>query len=157
MIRADDAGQEMSPQLGSLYCKHLERCGQQVFTPRIAAAVCGAKGQFGSIFVCGRTPPSAPLAGVAQLVEQLICNHQVVGSSPITGSILTPSDTATYKKRKTDASLPFSLVGLNVGLFDNDFRTFYRVSPMQKKNLSAASLIYNVRHYESQGFFVRFY
>ncbi len=26
------------------------------------------------------------LAGVAQLVEQLICNHQVVGSSPITGS-----------------------------------------------------------------------
>ena len=25
-------------------------------------------------------------AGVAQLVEQLICNHQVVGSSPITGS-----------------------------------------------------------------------
>src|SRR5437868_2282224 len=28
----------------------------------------------------------ASLAGVAQLVEQLICNHQVVGSSPITGS-----------------------------------------------------------------------
>lgn len=31
-------------------------------------------------------------AGVAQLVEQLICNHQVVGSSPITGSrIFGPS------------------------------------------------------------------
>ena len=30
-------------------------------------------------------------AGVAQLVEQLICNHQVVGSSPITGSTLTLS------------------------------------------------------------------
>ena len=30
---------------------------------------------------------AAVLAGVAQLVEQLICNHQVVGSSPITGSI----------------------------------------------------------------------
>ena len=29
------------------------------------------------------------LAGVAQLVEQLICNHQVVGSSPITGSSVT--------------------------------------------------------------------
>ena len=27
-------------------------------------------------------------AGVAQLVEQLICNHQVVGSTPITSSIL---------------------------------------------------------------------
>jgi hypothetical protein len=25
-------------------------------------------------------------AGVAQLVEQLICNHQVGGSSPFTGS-----------------------------------------------------------------------
>jgi hypothetical protein len=28
----------------------------------------------------------APKAGVAQLVEQLICNHQVGGSSPFTGS-----------------------------------------------------------------------
>ena len=27
-----------------------------------------------------------PNAGVAQLAEQLICNQQVVGSSPITGS-----------------------------------------------------------------------
>ena len=27
-----------------------------------------------------------PNAGVAQLVEQLICNHQVGGSSPFTGS-----------------------------------------------------------------------
>jgi hypothetical protein len=26
-------------------------------------------------------------AGVAQLVEQLICNHQVGGSNPFTGSI----------------------------------------------------------------------
>ena len=26
-------------------------------------------------------------ADVAQLVEQLICNHQVVGSTPIIGSI----------------------------------------------------------------------
>ena len=29
-------------------------------------------------------------AGVAQLVEQLICNHQVGGSSPFTGSIYNP-------------------------------------------------------------------
>ena len=27
-------------------------------------------------------------AGIAQLVEQLICNHQVIGSSPIFGSIV---------------------------------------------------------------------
>jgi hypothetical protein len=27
-------------------------------------------------------------AGVAQLVEQLICNQRVVGSNPVTGSIL---------------------------------------------------------------------
>ena len=37
---------------------------------------------FVSIFVCRLRAK----AGVAQLVEQLICNHQVVGSSPITGS-----------------------------------------------------------------------
>ena len=33
-----------------------------------------------------RFRPKAPHAGVAQLAEQLICNQQVVGSSPITGS-----------------------------------------------------------------------
>ena len=39
-----------------------------------------------------RLPESAnsTQAGVAQLVEQLICNHQVGGSSPFTGSRLTP-------------------------------------------------------------------
>ena len=33
-----------------------------------------------------RFRPKAPDAGVAQLVEQLICNQQVAGSSPITSS-----------------------------------------------------------------------
>ena len=28
-------------------------------------------------------------AGIAQLVEQLICNQQVIGSSPIAGSLLS--------------------------------------------------------------------
>jgi hypothetical protein len=28
-------------------------------------------------------------AGIAQLVEQLICNQQVIGSNPIAGSLLT--------------------------------------------------------------------
>jgi hypothetical protein len=31
--------------------------------------------------------PSAN-AGIAQLVEQLICNQQVIGSNPIAGSIV---------------------------------------------------------------------
>jgi hypothetical protein len=35
-------------------------------------------------------------AGVAQLVEQLIRNQQVIGSSPIAGSIVTPSNSKTY-------------------------------------------------------------
>ena len=30
------------------------------------------------------------IAGLAQLVEQLICNHQVAGSSPIAGSSFKP-------------------------------------------------------------------
>jgi hypothetical protein len=30
------------------------------------------------------------LAGIAQLVEQLICNQQVVGSNPTAGSITIP-------------------------------------------------------------------
>ena len=34
---------------------------------------------------------SALDAGIAQLVEQLICNQQVVGSSPTAGSISIPS------------------------------------------------------------------
>ena len=29
----------------------------------------------------------APNAGIAQLVEELICNQQVIGSNPIAGSI----------------------------------------------------------------------
>ena len=34
-------------------------------------------------------------AGIAQLVEQLICNQQVVGSSPTAGSLGTPSTSAS--------------------------------------------------------------
>ena len=29
----------------------------------------------------------SPVAGLAQLVEQLICNHQVRGSTPLAGTI----------------------------------------------------------------------
>ncbi len=36
-------------------------------------------------------PDGTHQAGVAQLVEQLICNHQVGGSSPFTGSNISSS------------------------------------------------------------------
>ena len=45
-----------------------------------------------------KTKPKAPQAGVAQLAEQLICNQQVVGSSPITGS--------NQKKRNKNGQIP---------------------------------------------------
>ena len=56
----------------------------------------------------GSTPVLVANAAVAQLVEQLICNQQVVGSSPIGGSIITLSggyvmalvSEAEYKKEK---------------------------------------------------------
>ena len=38
--------------------------------------------------VVGSRPITRSIAAIAQLVEQLICNQQVVGSSPIAGSIL---------------------------------------------------------------------
>jgi hypothetical protein len=62
--------------------------------PRFAAFAPNYAALFGQnfllllVFSFAAEEPSARLAGVAQLVEQLICNHQVVGSSPITGSEL---------------------------------------------------------------------
>ena len=38
----------------------------------------------------GCFPTIARLAGVAQLVERLTCNEDVVGSTPVTGSIYMP-------------------------------------------------------------------
>ncbi len=43
--------------------------------------------------------PCGSFAGVAQLVEQLICNHQVGGSNPFTGSSLSSINTM-FKQRK---------------------------------------------------------
>lgn len=34
-----------------------------------------------------KRPVSPPIASVAQLVEQMICNHQVGGSNPSGGSL----------------------------------------------------------------------
>jgi hypothetical protein len=36
------------------------------------------------------------LASLAQLVEHLICNHEVIGSNPIAGSIETPLKQTLY-------------------------------------------------------------
>ena len=41
---------------------------------------------------------SEQLAGVAQLVEQLICNQQVGGSSPSTSSTLTKNEYGSVPK-----------------------------------------------------------
>ena len=41
---------------------------------------------FPCIITTATTPPHE--AGIAQLVEQLICNQQVIGSNPIAGSTL---------------------------------------------------------------------
>ena len=81
---------------------------------------------FASIFVCvGRSLRTQHFAGVAQLVEQLICNHQVVSSSLITGSIVNISVIVTYESESTALVAVFSSVGLYVGLHGVNFVIFY--------------------------------
>ena len=48
---------------------------------------CFAGSQAGSVYFFSRCACLISFAGVAQLVEQLICNQQVGGSSPSTSSI----------------------------------------------------------------------
>ena len=61
-----------------------------------------------NIFVSGKQ-----IAGVAQLVEQLICNQQVAGSSPFTSLIIKTSlvdSTFIYKLTiKEEFSPPFRI------------------------------------------------
>ena len=49
---------------------------------------CPCNGVGGVVCCAGSSVDSA---GIAQLVEQLICNQQVVGSSPTAGSLLSHS------------------------------------------------------------------
>ena len=91
---------EVDTQWASIIIMRKTSDGQQVFTPLNTQQICADQGDFASIFVCGRSPIRPSKAGVAQLVEQLICNHQVVSSSLITGSILTLNNTTTYKVRE---------------------------------------------------------
>ena len=46
---------------------------------------------------------SARYADVAQLAEQLTCNQQVAGSSPIVGSSYTPAQTGVFSVRTGDS------------------------------------------------------
>ena len=46
-------------------------------------------------------------AGIAQLVEQLICNQQVVGSNPTAGSILQFGDLERHLVQAIDFMLPY--------------------------------------------------
>ena len=46
----------------------------------------GLFGHLVTVLLVSTFAAQASSAGVAQLVEQLICNHQVGGSSPFTGS-----------------------------------------------------------------------
>ena len=56
-----------------------------------------------------RKEPSLPRAGIAQSVEQLIRNQQVVGSSPIPGS-------SDFKGLREPPVSPFVVLGLTVAL-----------------------------------------
>ena len=52
-------------------------------------------------------------AGVAQLVEQLICNHQVVGSIPITSFLKK-----VFRKVKLVLTQPLE-IWYNIGILNN--------------------------------------
>ena len=51
----------------------------------------------------GSEPDGHFYAGIAQLVEQLICNQQVVSSSPSAGSIVN-RDSVSHPKSRLDTS-----------------------------------------------------
>ncbi len=58
-------------------------------------------------------------AGLAQLVEQLICNHQVVSSSPTTGTIKSPPVWVVFLlRKKRDEQFMFTLTSIEIGLFN---------------------------------------
>ena len=52
-------------------------------------------------------------AGVAQMVEQLICNHQVVGSIPITSFLKK-----VFRKVKLALTQPLE-IWYNIGILNN--------------------------------------
>src|SRR4030095_8450616 len=75
-----------------------------------------------SHFALART--HARLAGVAQLVEQLICNHQVGGSSPFTGSIITLIVASVCRVSLKTPKVESVWLGLRIGLNPFGFWSF---------------------------------
>ena len=78
----------------------------------------------------------SPVAGLAQLVEQLICNHQVRGSTPLAGTISPPcgaSSSATARQRPVPAVSQLSLSALFFGGSD------WQVSAKFSADLSSAT------------------
>ncbi len=58
-----------------------------IFLKKYEKNTCQMYGSLIYYQTCSRDKRSGVLAGVAQLAEQLICNQQVAGSSPITGFV----------------------------------------------------------------------
>ena len=56
--------------------------------PSLACEVSSLQGDGGLLNINRRLVDEPELAGVAQLVEHLICNQRVGGSSPFTGSLV---------------------------------------------------------------------
>ena len=54
----------------------------------------------------------SPVAGLAQLVEQLICNHQVRGSTPLAGTISRPVRRHHQRQPPTAGSGGFSTISI---------------------------------------------
>ncbi len=60
---------------------------------------------------------TAAIAGIAQLVEQLICNQQVIGSSPIAGSLVNRG-----QSRRSDFALGHFLAFFESSAIDSNTR-----------------------------------
>lgn len=58
------------------------------------------------LFGPGDGPETAHLAGVAQLVEHLICNQRVAGSTPVAGSILCTQQKGSTRPKKGSRRRP---------------------------------------------------
>ena len=102
--------------------------------PLVRPAPCHCFTRFVSIFVCGPHGPHFFFrAGVAQLVEQLICNHQVGGSSPFTGSSICGllGIAGRVDFRQLPIALPLQAVtDLNLHIRRLDFVSSARISSL---------------------------
>ena len=64
------------------------------------------KAKLSTLLLQRKIPPQGnSIAGVAQLAEQLICNQQVVGSSPITGSTTKQFNMGRFQSGQMDQTV----------------------------------------------------